>query len=79
MIRIYNNNNYYTKYNLLSFNKTKIYLIKWQPKMKTKIHGHPNVNCNYYLLYGDLIEKVYKNNKLINSNKNNKFLDEIYK
>ena len=78
MIKIFNNNNYYTKYHLFSLKTTNIYLIKWEPKMKTIPHYHSNMKCNFYLLKGSLQEKVFKNNKLIKLNKYNNFFSKGY-
>ena len=60
MSKVYNQKNYYTKYNIINFFNKKFYLIKWQPKMKTIIHNHPYVNCTFYLLNGKLKENIYK-------------------
>ena len=68
MSKIFNNNNFYTKFRLLTIKDYNYYLIKWQPKMKTTIHNHPNTKCSFYLLNGKLQENIYKNNKLINKN-----------
>ena len=44
--------------------------------MKTIIHNHPYVNCTFYLLNSKLKKNIYKNNKLININLLNNFLDK---
>lgn len=78
MIKVFNKNNFYTKFHLLSFKNTNWYLIKWQPNMKTIKHNHPNVSCNFYLLSGSLKEVVYNNNNIISINKLNKVFDKSY-
>ena len=78
MIKVFNKNNFYTKYHLLSFKNSNWYLIKWQPNMKTIQHNHPNVSCYFYLLSGSLKEVVYNNNNIININKLNKVFDKGY-
>ena len=66
---IYNHLNelQYIKYFIPIFNK-EIALIQWLPNAKTIKHGHNNKDCNMYVLNGNLIEKVYNYNKLINTN-----------
>ena len=78
MIKVFNKNNFYVKYNLFSFKNSKYYLIKWQPYMKTVEHNHPNVSCNFYLLKGSLKETVYKNNEIIKKNLLNNIFDKGY-
>ena len=79
MIKVFNKNNFYTKFHLLSVKNTNLYLIKWQPNMKTIKHNHPNVSCNFYLLYGSLKESVYNNNNIIiKNNKLSKIFDKGY-
>lgn len=78
MIKVFNKNNFYTKFHLLSFKNSNWYLIKWQPNMKTINHNHPNVSCNFYLLKGSLNEVVCKNNNIIKINKLNKIFDKGY-
>ena len=39
---IYNNSNFYTKIKLPSL-FSKRYLIRWQPKHRTKLHNHNNM------------------------------------
>ena len=78
MNKIFNNNNFYTKFRLLTIKDYNYYLIKWQPKMKTTIHNHPNTKCTFCLLKGALVEIVYKNNNIIKVNKLNKTLNNGY-
>ena len=78
MIKVFNKNNFYTKYHLLSFKNSNWYLIKWQPNMKTIQHNHPNVSCSFYLLNGTLKEIIYKNDNIIKKNVLNKLLDKGY-
>lgn len=78
MIKVFNKNNFYTKYHLLSFKNSNYYLIKWQPFMMTMQHNHPNVSCCFYLLKGQLKETVYKNDKIIKVNKLNSNFDNGY-
>ena len=74
MIKIFNNNNYYIKYNLFNYKNSSYYLIKWQPKMKTIVHNHEAQNCYFYLIKGNLKEKLYKKNKFIKTNYYDKIL-----
>ena len=76
--KIYNNNNFYIKYNLFTLGKSSYFLIEWQPKMETNIHYHPNKLCYFYLLKGKIKENVYKENKKIKTNFLNKILDHSY-
>ena len=57
--------NQYIKYKIPSL-YSEIYLIKWFPNSKTKIHNHRGKNCNFITLNGSLSEKRYlKNNKIV--------------
>lgn len=78
MIKVFNNNYFYTKYHLFSFKNSNWYLIKWQPNMKTIKHNHPNVSCNFYLLHGSLKEYIYKNDSIIKKNVYNNVLNKGY-
>ena len=56
--------NQYIKYKIPSL-YSEIYLIKWFPNSKTKIHNHRGKNCSFLLLKGSLTETRYlKNNKI---------------
>ena len=66
--KIFHKNNYYTKIHLATFKNNSFYLIKWQPKMITSIHNHPNTDCYIYLLKGNLKEIVLNNNKITDTN-----------
>jgi hypothetical protein len=59
--------NQYIKYKLPSLH-SEIYLIKWLPNSKTKIHNHCGKNCNFLLLKGSLTETRYLKNNEIESN-----------
>ena len=79
--RVYNNKTFYTKLRLpLPFSER--YLIRWQPKHSTGIHGHDGKKCSFYLLKGSLKEKkyIFKQGLLVGNNNNilNKFLDNEY-
>ena len=56
--RVYNNNSFYTRFRLpIPFSER--YLIRWQPKHSTGIHGHDGKQCTFYLLQGKLRENKY--------------------
>ena len=79
--RVYNNKTFYTKFRLpIPFSER--YLIRWQPKHSTGIHGHDGKKCSFYLLKGSLKEKkyIFKQGLLVGNNDNilNKFLDNEY-
>lgn len=65
---IYNNSNFYTKIKLPSL-FSKRYLIRWQPKHRTKLHNHNNMKCEFYLLKGEIKEIQFNQNNNIISNK----------
>ena len=48
----------YYKYRLPS-SKGKLYLIQWNPKQYTDIHGHDNTDCYFYILKGPITEHLY--------------------
>ena len=78
--RIWNHNTYHTKIRLPSFFCAR-YLIKWQPNHCTKLHGHDDSKCTFYLLYGEVKESKYTlKDKYYNTdnNKLDKFLDKGY-
>ena len=58
-------NNSYLKYKLPIPN---IYLIKWLPFSRTKIHGHNNKKCNFMILNDTLFEKRYLQNNTYQKN-----------
>ena len=67
--KVFFNNNFYTKYNIINFRYLNLCVIKWEPKMVTDLHDHPNTKCNFFLIDGLLQENVYdKEKKLINQN-----------
>lgn len=37
-----------------------LYLIRWKPHITSSIHGHEGKECNYIVLKGSLLEKIYK-------------------
>ena len=53
--------NQYIKYKIPYF-PSNLYLIKWLPHSKTKIHNHRGKDCNFILLKGSLIETRYFEN-----------------
>tara|TARA_B100000745_G_C19921941_1_gene309955 strand:- start:13 stop:339 length:327 start_codon:yes stop_codon:yes gene_type:complete len=60
--------NGYIKYRLPSF-KSELYLIKWNPRNQTDIHGHDGKNCNFIILNGKLFETRYNHeNTILKSN-----------
>ena len=46
--KVFFNNNFYTKYNLINFRYLNLCVIKWEPKMVTELHDHPNTKCNFF-------------------------------
>ena len=72
--RVYNNKTFYTKLRLpIPFSER--YLIRWQPKHSTGIHGHDGKKCSFYLLKGSLKEKkyIFKQGLLVGNNNNISF------
>ena len=63
MIKVFFNNNFYTKYNIINFRYLNLCVIKWEPKMVTELHDHPNTKCNFFLIDGLLQENVYDKEK----------------
>jgi len=59
--------NQYIKFIIPSL-KSDIYLIKWLPHSKTKIHNHKGRNCNFLLLKGSLTETRYLKNNTTETN-----------
>ena len=79
--RVYNNNSFYTRFRLpIPFSER--YLIRWQPKHSTGIHGHDGKQCTFYLLQGKLRENKYVHDdgflKKYETNILDKFLDNEY-
>jgi len=64
-----NINEYGYSKNLLSLNPLiHSYIIIWNEYSKTKLHGHSENGCFSYLIKGNLLEEVYKNDHLIKYN-----------
>ena len=58
----------YIKFQLPSL-KSELYLIKWNPRNETEIHGHGGKNCHFIILNGKLFETRYNNeNSILRSN-----------
>ena len=57
--KVFFNNKFYTKYNIINFCYLNLCVIKWEPKMVTELHGHPNTKCKFFLISGLLQENVY--------------------
>ena len=78
--RVYNKKTFYTKLRLPTIRER--YLIRWQPKHSTCIHGHDGKQCTFHLLKGSLQENkyIYKGGVLKDGKSNilNKFLDSEY-
>ena len=65
--------NGYIKYKLPSF-KSNLYLIQWNPRNETDIHGHDGKNCHFIILNGSLFETKYNNeNNILRSKKLKKY------
>ena len=47
-------------YKKFKFPFTNIYLIHWKPQTITPIHPHPNIECSFMVLKGELEENIYK-------------------
>ena len=78
--RVYNKKTFYTKLRLPTIRER--YLIRWQPKHSTCIHGHDGKQCTFHLLKGSLQEKkyIFKQGVLVGNNNSilDKFLDNEY-
>jgi len=46
-------------YKKFKFPFTNIYLIHWKPQTITPIHPHPNIECSFMVLKGELEENIY--------------------
>jgi hypothetical protein len=65
--------NGYVKYRLPSF-KSDLFLIRWNPRNETDIHGHNGKNCHFVILNGKLFETRYNSeNTILKSNQLHKY------
>ena len=73
-------------YKKINIPYTNFFLIRWNPRILTRIHNHNNKNCNFIVLRGALEESIYKSlptgyymvdNKILYPNQASMINDEI--
>ena len=62
LLKRYNINNQYIKFKLPLLKDS--YLIQWNPKSKTEIHGHYGKQCDFMVISGSLFECIYSETEI---------------